>query len=60
MMLLPGVMGWWPERSVTFLENHDTGSSQMHWPFPDRGLHQVLVVVAWGNCTSPLAIASGS
>jgi hypothetical protein len=20
----PGVMGWWPSRSVTFLENHDT------------------------------------
>lgn len=26
---------------MTFLENHDTGSTQMHWPFPDRGLHQV-------------------
>ena len=20
----PGVMGWWPSRAVTFLENHDT------------------------------------
>ena len=20
----PGLMGWWPSRSVTFLENHDT------------------------------------
>ncbi|THF99614.1 hypothetical protein TEA_004059 [Camellia sinensis var. sinensis] len=23
-----GVMGWWPSRAVTFLENHDTGSTQ--------------------------------
>lgn len=25
----PGVMGWWPSRSVTFLDNHDTGSTQV-------------------------------
>jgi alpha-amylase len=25
----PGVMGWWPSRSVTFIENHDTGSTQV-------------------------------
>lgn len=25
----PGVMGWWPSRAVTFLENHDTGSTQV-------------------------------
>ncbi|KAJ0969825.1 hypothetical protein J5N97_022702 [Dioscorea zingiberensis] len=30
----PGVMGWWPSRAVTFIENHDTGSTQGHWPFP--------------------------
>lgn len=30
----PGVMGWWPSRSVTFIDNHDTGSTQAHWPFP--------------------------
>ncbi|XLR30991.1 hypothetical protein S83_058891, partial [Arachis hypogaea] len=24
----PGVMGWWPSRSVTFVDNHDTGSTQ--------------------------------
>ncbi|KAK1325384.1 putative alpha-amylase 2 [Acorus calamus] len=30
----PGVMGWWPSRAVTFIENHDTGSTQSHWPFP--------------------------
>eukprot|EP00899_Mesostigma_viride_P015605 jgi/Mesvir1/24045/Mv10779-RA.1 len=32
----PGVLGWWPSRAVTFLENHDTGSTQRHWPFPDH------------------------
>lgn len=25
----PGVMGWWPSRSVTFIDNHDTGSTQV-------------------------------
>uniref|UniRef100_A0A1D1ZBR2 Alpha-amylase n=1 Tax=Anthurium amnicola TaxID=1678845 RepID=A0A1D1ZBR2_9ARAE len=30
----PGVMGWWSSRAVTFIENHDTGSTQGHWPFP--------------------------
>ena len=30
----PGVMGWWPSRAVTFIENHDTGSTQGHWRFP--------------------------
>ncbi len=29
-----GLIGWWPERAVTFLDNHDTGSQQGHWPFP--------------------------
>lgn len=29
-----GLLGWWPERSVTFIDNHDTGSSQQHWPMP--------------------------
>uniref|UniRef100_A0A7N0U341 Alpha-amylase n=1 Tax=Kalanchoe fedtschenkoi TaxID=63787 RepID=A0A7N0U341_KALFE len=32
----PGVLGWWPSRSVTFLDNHDTGSTQAHWPFPSN------------------------
>ncbi|XP_020261766.1 probable alpha-amylase 2 isoform X2 [Asparagus officinalis] len=34
----PGVMGWWPSRAVTFIENHDTGSTQAHWPFPSGHL----------------------
>ncbi|RVW25973.1 Alpha-amylase 3, chloroplastic [Vitis vinifera] len=25
----PGVVGWWPSRAVTFIENHDTGSTQI-------------------------------
>ncbi|KAK9061766.1 hypothetical protein SSX86_018949 [Deinandra increscens subsp. villosa] len=35
-----GVMGWWPSRAVTFVENHDTGSTQGHWPFPRDKLMQ--------------------
>ncbi|KAK4261171.1 hypothetical protein QN277_004209 [Acacia crassicarpa] len=31
----PGVVGWWPSRAVTFIENHDTGSTQGHWRFPN-------------------------
>ncbi|KAF7097031.1 hypothetical protein CFC21_098896 [Triticum aestivum] len=30
----PGVMGWWPAKAVTFVDNHDTGSTQAKWPFP--------------------------
>lgn len=30
----PGVIGWWPAKSVTFIDNHDTGSTQAYWPFP--------------------------
>ena len=29
-----GLLGWWSSRAVTFIENHDTGSSQGHWRFP--------------------------
>ncbi|PRW59861.1 alpha amylase domain [Chlorella sorokiniana] len=35
-----GLLGWWPSRSVTFLENHDTGSSQGHWRFPHHAIEQ--------------------
>jgi alpha-amylase len=28
----PGVAGWWPERAVTFVDNHDT-LGQFHWSF---------------------------
>ncbi|CAM0909849.1 unnamed protein product [Alopecurus aequalis] len=30
----PGVLGWWPAKAVTFVDNHDTGSTQAMWPFP--------------------------
>ncbi|MBI5243864.1 MAG: alpha-amylase [Elusimicrobia bacterium] len=35
-----GLIGWWPAKAVTFLDNHDTGASsggsggQNAWPFP--------------------------
>ncbi|KAG2426720.1 hypothetical protein HYH02_014760 [Chlamydomonas schloesseri] len=32
----PGLLGWWPSKAVTFIENHDTGSTQQHWPFPNE------------------------
>jgi len=31
----PGMIGWMPRYAVTFIDNHDTGSTQRHWPFPD-------------------------
>ena len=58
----PGLLGWVPARAVTFLENHDPGPPQNHWPFPaDRlGLGYAYVLThpgipcvfgphAWGN-----------
>ena len=31
----PGLIGWWKQKSVTFLDNHDTHKdSQNLWPFP--------------------------
>mmetsp|Transcript_26573 Transcript_26573/g.67656 ORF Transcript_26573/g.67656 Transcript_26573/m.67656 type:complete len:709 (-) Transcript_26573:349-2475(-) len=32
----PGVIGMWPSRGITFIDNHDTGSTLNHWPFPQR------------------------
>lgn len=36
----PGMIGYWPEKAVTFLDNHDTGSTQGHWPFPGEHIMQ--------------------
>uniref|UniRef100_A0A061QGW0 alpha-amylase n=1 Tax=Tetraselmis sp. GSL018 TaxID=582737 RepID=A0A061QGW0_9CHLO len=36
----PGVIGMWPSRSITFIDNHDTGSSLQHWPFPPDHLEE--------------------
>jgi len=35
-----GLIGWWPSRAVTFIDNHDTGSQQSHWPFPSDKVMQ--------------------
>ncbi|MBU8895116.1 alpha-amylase [Corallococcus sp. M34] len=40
-----GAMGWWPAKTVTFIDNHDTGPSypsggQNHWPFPSDKVMQ--------------------
>ena len=35
-----GLIGWWPQRAVTFIDNHDTGSQQAHWPFPGEKVMQ--------------------
>lgn len=34
----PGLMGIWPSRAMTFIDNHDTGSTLNHWPFPQNSL----------------------
>lgn len=36
----PGVIGWFPGKSVTFIDNHDTGSTQNYWPFPGSKVMQ--------------------
>ncbi|KAK9843998.1 hypothetical protein WJX81_001575 [Elliptochloris bilobata] len=35
-----GLLGMWPSRAITFIENHDTGSTLNHWPFPWNHLHE--------------------
>ena len=39
-----GAIGWWPQMSVTFIDNHDTGPSpdggQDHWSFPTDKVEQ--------------------
>ncbi|KAL6661644.1 hypothetical protein ACP70R_001028 [Stipagrostis hirtigluma subsp. patula] len=36
----PGLVGWLPEKAVTFVDNHDTGSTQKLWPFPSDKVMQ--------------------
>lgn len=36
----PGAAGWMPSRVVTFIANHDTDSTQQHWPFPANDVCQ--------------------
>ncbi|WVZ92520.1 hypothetical protein U9M48_038577 [Paspalum notatum var. saurae] len=35
-----GMIGWAPEKAVTFVDNHDTGSTQKLWPFPSDKVMQ--------------------
>jgi alpha-amylase len=41
-----GLIGWWPQKAVTFVDNHDTGPStggdggQNLWPFPSGEVMQ--------------------
>ncbi|XP_059067157.1 alpha-amylase type B isozyme-like, partial [Cryptomeria japonica] len=35
-----GMIGVWPEKAITFIDNHDTGSTQNLWPFPPDKLMQ--------------------
>jgi alpha-amylase len=35
-----GMIGWWPDKAVTFIDNHDTGSTQGHWAFPSEHVMQ--------------------
>ncbi|ONK67243.1 uncharacterized protein A4U43_C06F18120 [Asparagus officinalis] len=35
-----GMIGWLPEKAVTFVDNHDTGSTQNIWPFPSDKVMQ--------------------
>ncbi|KAK3121530.1 hypothetical protein QOZ80_8BG0655500 [Eleusine coracana subsp. coracana] len=36
----PGMVGLMPEKAVTFIDNHDTGSTQDTWPFPSDKVMQ--------------------
>lgn len=36
----PGFVGMWPSRAITFIDNHDTGSTLNHWPFPSHHLQE--------------------
>lgn len=41
----------WPSRAITFLENHDTGSTLNHWPFPGKHLgegYAYIITWVWG------------
>ncbi|GAV78396.1 Alpha-amylase domain-containing protein/PPR domain-containing protein/Alpha-amyl_C2 domain-containing protein/PPR_2 domain-containing protein, partial [Cephalotus follicularis] len=36
----PGMIGLLPQNAVTFIDNHDTGSTQNFWPFPSDKVMQ--------------------
>ncbi|XP_019054914.1 PREDICTED: pentatricopeptide repeat-containing protein At2g04860 [Nelumbo nucifera] len=41
----PGMIGVLPENAVTFVDNHDTGSTQHLWPFPADKVMQGYVYI---------------
>ncbi|KAK2995609.1 hypothetical protein RJ640_020245, partial [Escallonia rubra] len=41
----PGMIGVLPENAVTFIDNHDTGSTQKKWPFPSDKVMQGYVYI---------------
>lgn len=49
---LAGVIGLWPSRAVTFLDNHDTGSTLNHWPYPWKNLPEgyAYLITHSGEC----------
>ncbi len=42
----PGLIGWWPSRSVTFVDNHDTGMTCQQAIHSLRGLLRGLLFSA--------------
>lgn len=42
---MPGIAGTHPTRAVTFIDNHDTGSTQNHWPFPNDRVEQAYAYI---------------
>jgi len=49
------VIGLWPSRAITFLDNHDTGSTLNHWPYPGRNLPEgyAYLLTHPGRCCYP-------
>ena len=49
----PGLIGWFPDMSVTFVDNHDTGSTQQvgrgpdFWASVPQGMHFRGVACRW-------------
>ncbi|KAI3978016.1 hypothetical protein MKX01_032393 [Papaver californicum] len=39
----PGVVGWWPSRAVTFIENHDTGSTQVEITMAKKDVYAAII-----------------
>lgn len=40
-----GLINWFPHRAITFVDNHDTGSTQQHWPIPGPKVLQMYAYI---------------